>query len=317
MVPRGIELNRLSVLGSTVLAEGSTTDARAGVVCLDARLPVCRPLDKETNERLHLEKVRLDYLIRTGSLPFDSVERGSDPPDFRVHTATGVIGTDVSALALAERRLAYRLFDTFLDRIVASQATLGNVADTVVQVWFNFGQGLPPKRSDRDLAEQLVDTLRQVHLDRTAMEQFYAEINSKGLPQTFPTWYPIRWLPAKEAGFQVSLLPRNLAPSPLRQRIGFECVLHMTFFVDSQFVMEEIQRLVTKHDKAGIEWLALTVGAPDADGCSYPGEEVMYGLVEAESARIVANHIRRLSVHKWSTGEFLELSHRARGAAVP
>jgi hypothetical protein len=301
--PKGVEIRQVSIVGSILSFDGFTADGSASFVVLDARLTACRPLTKDLLERFHLEKVRLDNLARTGCLMFDGVERGSDPPDFRVNAGSTVVGLDVSTLALAERRLAYRLFDVFLEHVLAAKGSLPNLVDTQVLVWFNLGNGLPPKRSDRELAVSLVDCLRQLNLDRPRMEQLSARIASDGFPPTFPDWYPFRWLPGNEAGFQVSLLPKETAPSLQRQSLGFECRLHMSMFIDSPFVMREIQRLVKKHDKPGIDWLILTVGAPDPDGCVYPGEEVMYKLVEGDTGPVVADHIRRVLLHRWSTGE--------------
>src|SRR5690349_12823187 len=55
-----------------------------------------RTLSKQELERLHLEKYRFDALALTGELPFDEVtqvEPGPDPPDFRVATNRGDVGT--------------------------------------------------------------------------------------------------------------------------------------------------------------------------------------------------------------------------------
>jgi hypothetical protein len=317
IVPREVELKRFSLVGSTLSADGLSADGRTSLVVLDARLLVGRSLPKQTLERLHLEKCRLDHLVRSGCLLFDGVERGSDPPDFRVNAGSTIVGLDISALALAERRLAYRLFDVFIAQIVASKATLANIVDTQVLVWFDLGCGLPPKRSDADVAADLVDCLRQVELDRGRMQRFYAETAAQGMPASFPSWYPIRWLSDNEAGFQISLLPSEAAPSSFRQAVGFECRLHMSMLIDAPFVMREIQRLVRKHDKPDIEWLLLTVGAPDTDGYVYPGEEVMYELIKDENERIGANHIRRLLLHRWSTGEFREFALESQGHRGP
>jgi hypothetical protein len=306
IVPQEITLQQFNVGIGSLNAEGITADGAAALVSFAARVPLCRPLPKPLLERLHLEKFRIDWLVQRAELPFDAIERGTDPPDFRAGDAPQV-GLDLSALTISQQRLAYHLFDTFLEQVVAVRPPLDNLTGTHIRVWFDFGSGLPPKRTDKEIATRLIETLRTVRLNRSRLAQFYMDSAIHGLPPQFPDWYPIYHLPDKEAGFEVCLVQPGAPMSPERHRCGFDCTLHMSMFIDTQFVHNEIRRLVDKHDKNVVQWLLLSLGGPDLQGWSYPAEEVMFNLVARSPAPVSVANLRRITLHRWWTGESVEI----------
>ena len=222
VVPKELKYGQFCMDRNTVFLEGLTADGRVAHVIQHSRMPVSCPLNKEKLERLHLEKVRFDHLIRLGSLLFDTVERGNDPPDFQVHVDSHrVVGLDVSALAWSESRNACRLFDIFVKRIEASKPLLTNISETAVGVWFNLGQDLPPKRTDPEAADNLIEALGKLQLDRPRMKQLSAEIVSNGFPGHFPDWYPVRGLPNKlEDGLPSNTYSTGYDPEPVSTKDG-------------------------------------------------------------------------------------------------
>lgn len=309
-VSEGMNFQQIATDGTSLVMVGSSGTEPCAVVLLDERVRICSAMTQEMIERFHLERVRIDNLGRTGSLPFDDVTRGPNPPDFIVSTAGRETGVDISVVALPERRHAYHRFDFFTDRLRAVSPPLDNLRDTHVLVWFNLGQDLPPKQSDHDAAQDLIDLMRSTRFDRAEVERLYGEMAATGMPHTFPPSYPIRNLPQNEAGFAVSVLPPTSQPSEFRGQTGFECSLQTSVVVSVSTIMREVGRLVGKHDKQGVDWLGLSVGGPDASGWSYPGEDAMFGLIAARQIPLDAQHIRRITLHRWLTGESIDLAVR-------
>jgi hypothetical protein len=307
--PKGIAVARMGTNDGAFSVEGISSDGRVARIVFGSRKHFgLVPLPKTVLERVHLERFRLDHLIRTASLPFCYVDRGPDPPDFLVDAESGNIGVDVSVLGLEERRHAFRLFDAFIDHIASFENGLQNLADTRVTLWFGYGEIVPPKRSNQRIAFMLAEALGGVVLDRKRMEEFEDEVKRNGMPSSFPDWYPVYNSPDGTGGFCVSLLPAGTPVTGIRRRIGFECNLHFGIFIDTDDKEVEIRRLVVKHDKSCTDWLILSVGGPDADGYAYPDEDALYGLAQVAGVAISATYIRRVTLHRWSTGEFFELT---------
>jgi len=257
-------------------------------------------------ERLHIEKYRFDVLARTGQLPFDTVTRGADPPDFRVQYEDHFVGLDASVVALPQRRSAYRLFDLFLERIREDGRDYSSLKGTLVAVWFGGGSGMPPRRTDLQLTQELAAMLSKTTIDRVLMRKVAEDISKTGFPRTFPPGYPIFQFPDNEGGFVVSELEQTSSNNEFLGKMGLDCVLQTAVVVDGPLVMSEVLRLIEQHDKPEIDWLILTIGGPDVDGWSYPGEDVMFELVSSADL-VIAFHLKRVTVHRWSTGECTEL----------
>lgn len=61
-----------------------------------------------------------------------------------------------------------------------------------------------------------------------------------------------------------------------------------------------VQRLVAQHDKPEIDHLIIHAGAPDADGWSYPAEELLGGFVIDQSDLCVqAEYLDQVTLHVW------------------
>src|SRR4051794_27222194 len=92
---------------------------------------------KEALERAQLEKYRLDYLLRFGSIPFEDVSRGDDPPDFLVIRNGSPYGIDCAALTVQRKRTAEALFSKLINKVAGGDITsLHHLAGTEVMIWF-------------------------------------------------------------------------------------------------------------------------------------------------------------------------------------
>lgn len=87
-MPAGF-FHTLPVIGALMM-EGSTQNGER-VLIVTAENPERVPgfdgeVSKDVLERFHLECYRADHVLQFGKPPFQLVERGEDPPDFRVTT---------------------------------------------------------------------------------------------------------------------------------------------------------------------------------------------------------------------------------------
>lgn len=281
-------------------------------------VPVQTELPKGVMERIHLERFRSDYLNATGDLPFDRVTAGSDPPDFVVDTDDGTEGIDCTVLAIEDRRRAYSLFAHLRARLLelADDTNLDHLRDSVVRVWFGPGNELPPKRSDINAVEALVETLRSAELNRERITGVSREISQEGFPQRFPEGgAAIFWTPDGQAGFQIVPVNSGELGGEFAEQTGFACELSMSTEVRESQVREEYRRLVEQHDQTGTDHLLITLGAPDRSGVRYPAEEQLLSLITEDVVTVDrTNHIRTVTLHAWGSGTIGQIGVGGRGA---
>jgi hypothetical protein len=101
----------------------------------------------------------------------------------------------------------------------------------------------------------------------------------------------------------------NSAPDTLfAATTGFELGLAYTTAHSQTTARAELTRLVQKHDKPGVDWLLISAGAPNRDGQTFVTEEVVgHFLLDHPQPLATPKHIRRVTIHFWSTGEARDL----------
>jgi hypothetical protein len=95
------------------------------------------------------------------------------------------------------------------------------------------------------------------------------------------------------------------APSTVLFTIaGFEIGLVYTTIITREKAQNELQRLVEKHDKAGVDLLLITAGGPDASGIVLPAEEAFARFVIDHEIGFDTKpkHIKQVILHSWATG---------------
>jgi hypothetical protein len=267
---------------------------------------------KEVLERAQLEKFRLDHLLQLGRLPFDQVERGSDPPDFIVKTDAGPVALDCAALTIGAQRHADLVVNAIVDR-VAKQGG-GRFQHLVgCDVFFSFLKGLP-SRQDDEAVQQVVEKLEGIEVDRVKIAQFAAEVAKHGFPEQFPPDLGIGGGPIAARGDAEGVLIVHVVPqggfrptSPLAERLGFNPYLNYSFPVAS--VHDQVRRLVEGHDNAATEHLLLVAAAPNLAGLCFPAEASFAAPLfpNRPQAPLQVRYLRRVTLHIWTTCQIVEL----------
>lgn len=73
---------------------------------------VSTSMTKEEKEYLHYSRYCTDWLLATGSLPYQSAQEGANPPDLTCTTANGTtIGLDCTQFTIPTRQKANGLFE--------------------------------------------------------------------------------------------------------------------------------------------------------------------------------------------------------------
>jgi hypothetical protein len=79
----------------------------------------------------------------------------------------------------------------------------------------------------------------------------------------------------------------------------------------------EYRGSVAAKDTAGNDWVLISAGAPDKRGLSYPLEGVIAGVGLQGTFRLTPTHIKRVTLHSWSTGEAWDLFPERHQVARP
>ena len=85
---------------------------------------------------------------------------------------------------------------------------------------------------------------------------------------------------------------------------GFEIGLAYTTVITASGAWAEVQRLVTSHDRPGVDLLLISAGAPDRHGNVYPAEEALAAFLLNNPVGLTQApvHIKQVVLHSWSSG---------------
>jgi hypothetical protein len=222
-----------------------------------------QPFPQRELELIHLRRFSTDHLLGTGLLPFGGIGDGTDPPDFVVGASDGPANLDCTALTLPERREVIALFTEVRRRIVAlPHPQLAHLAGYTVYLWFREEdrQVRPFRRNDPAAANELMQALAAYRPDPRQLQVD----GGKGLPAQAPELGAVTTL----AGATFYAIPfTNAVPGTgFYGWTGFELGLAHTTWHDPERAWGEISRLVTAHDKPDVDWLLISVGAPNRHG---------------------------------------------------
>jgi hypothetical protein len=264
-------------------------------------LRTVEPLPKFDHELLLLRRFSSDQAIVTGRHAYGHLKPGADPPDATAITDAGTIGVESTALTAGDRRRAHGLFTALRRRVQEQEpAAFTKLSGHTVYVWFDTDEapvGLPHRRSDEDAIRELVQALADY-------EPKTEELRHDGQP---PETLPDLALHETDAGAKFYAAPIfNAVPNTMLFTLaGFELGLGYTSYVTPRKAWEEIQRLVDSHDKPGVDLLVITAGGPDLRGMIFPAEGVLATFILANPIGLTRapNHIGRVLLHWWGTGE--------------
>jgi hypothetical protein len=263
-----------------------------------------QPLSKRDREAIHLRRFATDHLVATGSLACGRIGQGDDPPDFIVETADGLANLDCTAFTVAERREVVALFTEVRRRIAAApHPQFAHLAGYTIYIWFREeGQPARPfRRNDHAAADELMEALANYRPDPRQLQ-----VATGRLPEQAPDLGAVTTL----AGATFYAVPfTNAAPGTgFYAWTGFELGLAYTTWHDPPNAWGEIDRLVAAHDQPKLDWLLISVGAPNQHGQLFPSEEaLMRFLLNHPQPLPTPQHISRVTLHSWQTGEAVEL----------
>jgi hypothetical protein len=257
-------------------------------------------------EWLHLRRFSLDHAIATGAHAFANVQPGGDPPDAVAQTADGWQGVEATALTLQDLRQAHALFSALRQRLQASEpVAFGKLLGHVVYVWFDSPKSpadRPFRRSDEAALDALVEALAAY---KPQPQKLYSAED--------PPSDPMEPLPLHitDDGAKFYAVPlQGAAPSSMLFTIaGFEIALAHSVLLTAADAWAEVDRLVRKHDKAGVDTLLITAAGPDRHGTIYPIEEAVASLLKAYPIGLSKppEHIKMLILHWWMTGQAITI----------
>lgn len=280
-------------------------------LALEQPIPWTRPdapLDKQFLEWAHVQRFAADYRGATGTEAFSAVEPNpSDPPDFFATLANGSrVGLELAAFAIEERRSATALFTNLRSKLVTQHRhRTGHLTGCTVIVWYGKDQNpntRPHRKSDDTAANELVEALVAYRPDISALRMNA----SAGMPLQMPP-LGAETTSADATFYAVPFL--NAAPeSPFVSITGFNIVLAYTTVHTIASVTATVQRLVREHDKAGVDTLLISSGAPDRSGSMYPLEQVISDLYLQHPVELQTRHISRIILHRWPTGDAFDIS---------
>jgi len=274
------------------------------------------PMSQQDIERLHLDRYREDYFALHGRFPFRSALEGSNPPDFVVTSANGdVWGLDCAVFADPSRRMAADMMRIFRKklRLTAGKRDFSRIRGCQVSVHFSKSMdALPPRPKDRDaVIESLLDAMATCPYEREAWIRLNAEI-AWNPDRMIGSWPKSDYSLDNGAGFYVNL--RYSDDESRYLPMGFEVRLNMQSTDSVSGLFARLNKLVTDHDKAGIQHLLITAGGPDQHARCYSEENMTvrflldeHSDLQPEAKGLKAKHLRRVTIHSWGSKTIVDL----------
>jgi len=276
-------------------------------IVFDTRVQRSAPFtSKDALERAQLDKYCHDYALLFGSVPFEVVKRGGEPPDFVVCGTEGEYGVDCAAVALEERRLAESLFGRSVKRLAEhGEHAFENLEGCVVQVEFKSQNKLPPARHDVSLDNEIEEDLASLVIDRDGLTRFVKQVAKEGFPQTWPNDVKIANLERDRYRIVANFHPGWRADDQLAASLGFK--LSLQFPITIHEISSEINRMVSKHDNPATQHLILSIGGPGIDGFGYPSESMLGKiLLDSPNQHVKAIYLNKVTAHVWETANLIE-----------
>ena len=253
-------------------------------------------------EVMHVRKFDSDYRFKHGGRGyFHELKFGGDPPDFLAETDGGVLGVECTSLTLTERRGLNGLFQGIRQAIMdAHLDAFVGVRGCLIRLDFRSkdgNTGKPFKKDDYPSIDKLLDALNSYVFD------FESRTTTENKPPESLDLLGVVNDSLSEVRFYANPLVGSAPDSSLFALRGFEIVLGYPSSHSVSAIRAELERLVVKHDKPGVDVLLVTCGGPARDGYTYPSEELVGRLfVDYGRPLDLAKHVKTVLLHFWSTG---------------
>jgi hypothetical protein len=258
------------------------------------------PRTRQSLERLQFDRLVAD-LERAGARRYIAAAPGPDPPDLFCERVDGrSIGLELTQLVVEDRVAAAHLFQRMRTAALGARAeTFRHLAGHLVYLSFERGSRRPP--SSNEEIRRLVRAVSGVRAP---------EITTFAAAQ-MPDSLPVE-LHQVELPFGASATAAPLASDPgtlLYRRTGMDLAMAFSSLVSESTVWAEMQRLLSQHDKPGVDELVVAVGSPIRAGWSFPSDSLIARLIPmaAVNRRLESRAIRVVLVHDWNTRSVYEL----------
>ena len=286
------------------IAEGPAIDDRerlALYIAAEFEEPLDLPRSQLGTEWLHLSKARHD-LLRAGDASLSGDARfGGDPPDFEIHDGP-TASVELAQFTQSPRREVLSLLRFVKQAVIRAPRTqFAHLRNRLVFIGFEDPRGLPPRSSDQERIEAILNTLQRTPPGpepKTLRESvdphgFGVQIINSPLGSGASACFPLPALPQ----------------SDLSAACGFEIAASLTLTIRARDTEAELARITTDHDSHCNDILLISAGAPGgSDGFPLIGDEI---AVESWIAKTLflprPGHLKRILLHRWSYGDVYEL----------
>ena len=246
----------------------------------------------EAKERQHLARFELDHAAGLGERRYTTdparVPTGADPPDFVCERNGRSVGVELTQLLLGERAEMHAILGRLAQLAMAvNRDRWRRLAGRIAYVSFTDGPARRPPKDEPDL-QLVVRELRSV----VPVDPLYDKLPDQIDPAIVHQF----------AGGTIVTAPLDADPgSPFYRFTGFELGFAFTTVIRQEDAWDRARRLVTTHDRPGVDELIISAGAPTKQGLAFPSDGVLASLVlgAAQGDALQATHIQRIFVHSW------------------
>lgn len=261
-------------------------------------------LTQEEQEALHVRRFRTDHIIASGAAPFVGVFQGTDPPDVFVETESGRVGLECMTLSVSERRGAHALFRNIRRLVAMNPDMFCALAGHVVHMWFNDEDSAlcrPHAQTDEAAALMIARALAEYRPNDALVVR-----QGVGMPAKMPE-LPLSKTDAGASFYSTPMI--GAAPdTPLFSLAGFELSMAYTTTHTAHAEWEALKKKIKRKDKPGNDWLLISSSAVDQRGCIYPSEDILADFLLSNFEEFgPLEHIRRITVHMWSSGRAVDI----------
>jgi len=261
------------------------------------------PISQEAVEELQIQRYATDFAATQGALPYKHLERGDDPPDFKVRLPEDKSrGVDLTQLTFGKRRAAQARFERIRQSVLdAPRWEFAHLQGHMIFIWFTSESDLAAPGTDTEGVDDVLSALRGYSPDTSWTK----------LPSTdTPEMLPVEELAVDPAGFTFYAVEFEHAvpASEFFELRGFELGLAFQTRHSVAEAWSELRRIVQKHDKPKIDDLIVSVSGPSKSGLMFPSDEMLLGIaMDSGIEQIETEFLDRLILHEWSSGRITQV----------
>lgn len=264
---------------------------------------------KDTKEDSHLHKFLLDYMNGTGITFCDTYRRGNDPPDYLILRRGKECLLDLAQFTCDKRRKALALFERIKTKVFHDEhGQYPNLFGANIVLNFDKDShrqsSFPPTTNEEKYVDEIIRGLKSFVIDRSSWVESEADLPQKLEKENQKESITV--------DFYASPI-QNIPVSEFFLKHNFELSLAFYSRYSLDDVIEEISRVVGKHDKPEIEEMIISFSAPNEKGIVYPSESIIMGLLSDSDTNFDLGkwkYIKVVHIHDWISGRIMTIYPR-------